>query len=119
MQTAKRTIYESWQVVSDKEMSSRSYMLRGSDTVILEKVSLVQNNDGIFYIPEVADQNQGKPVSFRLVNADKMKFTFENKEHDFPQRIIYHIVTKDSIHAWIEGTKNGKEMKSDYYFKKL
>jgi hypothetical protein len=118
METAKRTIHEDWTVTGEKEMSSKSYILRGTDTVILEKVKLMENAGGIFYVPAVADQNQGKPVPFKLVSAEQMKFVFENKEHDFPQRIIYHLVSKDSIHAWIEGVKNGKEGRSDYYFKR-
>lgn len=118
METARRTIHEDWTVTGDKEMSSKSYLLRASDTVILERVKLVENAEGIFYIPAVSDQNQGKPVPFKLISAEQMKFVFENKEHDFPQRIIYHMVAKDSIHAWIEGVKNGKEGRSDYYFKR-
>ena len=112
MESPKRTIVETWSVISEKELDGKSYGVKGNDTTLLERVTLKQTDDGIFYIPVVTDQNQGKPVSFKLISADNLKFVFENKEHDFPKRIVYHIAAKDSIHAWVEG--NGK--KYDYYF---
>lgn len=119
MQTEKRIIYEHWSITSESEMIGNSYAVKGKDTILLERVKLAQNGNNIFYVPVVEGQNRGRPVSFKLINADQMKFTFENKAHDYPQRIIYHIITKDSLHAWVEGTKNGKEMRSDYYFKRV
>jgi len=33
---------------------------------------------------------------------------FENKKHDFPQRIIYSNIKSDSLYARIEGMDKGK-----------
>jgi hypothetical protein len=54
-----------------------------------------------------------------MISSDSNNFIFENKEHDFPQRIIYHIVNKDSVHAWIEGTHDGKAGREDYFFARV
>jgi hypothetical protein len=110
------TIYENWQLLSPQEMFGKSYFLTGKDTVWLEHTKLVENKRGIFYIPSVARQNRGRPVFFRLISSERQQFVFENKDHDFPQRIIYHLSSKDSVHAWIEGTRRGKPQRSDYYF---
>jgi hypothetical protein len=54
-----------------------------------------------------------------MTESDKATFTFENKEHDFPQRIIYRIINPDSVVARIEGVKNGKPGSFDYYYKRI
>ena len=119
METKKGAIYETWKRIGKDEMQAKSFKLNGKDTVVLENVRLSKSSDGLFYIPVVSNQNEGKPVSFKMIDSKNKTFVFENKEHDFPQRVIYQLVSKDSIHAWIEGTKNGKEGRSDYYFKRI
>lgn len=111
--------FESWKNVSAKEMYGHSYKLNGKDTITFENTRLAKLDEGIFYIPIVANENNGRPVSFRLISSTDHKYIFENKEHDFPQRIVYHLITKDSVHAWIEGTQNGKEGRADYYFSRI
>jgi hypothetical protein len=118
MQTKKGPLFESWNKVSDVELQSRSYRLNGKDTVLLEKVSIVEKEGGIFYIPVVENQNNGQPVKFTLISIEKNKFTFENKLHDFPQRIIYNLLSTDSIVARIEGEKKGIKSGSDFHFKR-
>jgi Domain of unknown function (DUF6265) len=119
MDTKRGAIYENWIRTTKDEMQGKSFKLNGKDTVVLENVRLSKSSEGLFYIPVVSNQNEGKPVSFRMIDSKNKTFVFENKEHDFPQRVIYHIVSKDSVHAWIEGTKNGKEGRSDYFFKRI
>ena len=119
MESSKGAIYESWEIAGINEMHSKSYTLKASDTVMLEEVKLARQGDGIYYIPTVRDQNQRKPVHFKMIASDNKKFVFENATHDFPQRVIYHLVNPDSLHAWIEGKNKGKEARSDYYFTRL
>jgi hypothetical protein len=110
-------LYETWNKTGERQMTGKSYKLRGADTVLLEEVLLEADKDGIFYWPLVTNQNQGR-VSFKLISGQEKKFVFENKEHDFPQRVIYQFITKDSLHAWVEGTEKGVEKRVDYYFRK-
>jgi hypothetical protein len=42
--------------------------------------------------------------------------TFSNPAHDFPQRIIYRRAGADSLHARIEGTRNGQPRGVDYAY---
>lgn len=119
MQTSRGPIYESWRRTSDNEMQGGSYKINGKDTIHFEIVNLSKKADGIYYTPAVKNENEGKAVPFKLISSTKNNFIFENKEHDFPQRIIYHIVTKDSLHAWIEGTQNGKPGRTDYFFSRV
>ena len=119
MQTPKGPIYESWRSTGDNEMQGGSYKINGRDTIHFEIVNLSKKPDGIFYVPVVKNENEGKPVAFKMISSNNYNFVFENKEHDFPQRIIYHIVNKDSVHAWIEGTENGRSGRADYYFRRV
>jgi hypothetical protein len=90
--------------------------VNNADTVILERTTLYLEGDKIIYSPEVTNQNNAQPVPFSLVSINGQRYTFENKAHDFPQRIIYHLVSNNAVHARIEGSKNGKDMGSDFNY---
>ena len=79
---------------------------------------MTEFNDVLFEV-KVPDQNNAQPVTFRLIPSEKGVFTFENKAHDFPQRITYSNPVKDSIHAWIEGMVDGKPKRVDFLYKRV
>ena len=55
--TPNGTIYETWAKVSDIEFSGKSYMLKEKDTIVFETIRLIQENNNLFYIPKVKNQN--------------------------------------------------------------
>ena len=115
MKTKKGEINEVWDVESKTLMTGASFLVT-KDTLIMERIRLEKQGSDIFYIPTVEDQNNKQPVNFRLVSSTNRKFTFENKTHDFPQRIIYRFVSNDSLIARIEGISRGKFKFSEYYY---
>ena len=119
METSKGPIFEQWARVDGNTLHGKSYRLTESDTLLLEQLQLKRKSEGIFYIPVVRNQNDGQPVAFRLISSADNRFVFENKTHDFPQRIIYTLVQYDSIVARIEGISKGKEAGSEFYFKRV
>ncbi len=119
MKTKKGIIGESWKKVNAYELQSVGYEVKGKDTTWLEKVQLLKKADGIYYIPIVKDQNGGKYVLFKLTSAVNNEFIFSNPAHDFPQRVIYHLVKPDSLHAWIDGQYKGKYVKQDFYYHRI
>ncbi|PIC00747.1 DUF6265 family protein [Caulobacter sp. X] len=44
--------------------------------------------------------------------------TFENPQHDFPQRILYRLVDKDTLVARIEGSVGGEARSADFPYKR-
>jgi hypothetical protein len=118
METSSGALYESWTNTNDTLMQSNSYKLKEKDTVLLEQVSLQHTKDGIFYIPVVKENNM-KPVSFKLTSNNNNLFVFENPLHDFPKRIVYEIVSADSLHAYIDGGPANASKRSDYFFKRI
>jgi hypothetical protein len=119
MQTKRGTFCEEWKSVNDTLLTGRSYRTSGSDTIIMERLQLSLRGADVYYTPTVATQNGGKPVPFKLIEAKNDQFIFSNPDHDFPQQIAYELVTKDSLHAWIGGKNNGKDMKRDFYYKRV
>ena len=116
MDTPRGRLFERWAVVGDHELKGTSFKVSNSDTIILENIQLLRKQNDIFYIPSVQDQNDKKPIPFRLVSATSKRFVFENPAHDYPQRIIYTLINTDSITARIEGTKAGIQKSSDFYY---
>jgi len=110
--------YESWTRTNDSVFTAYSYMTISGDTVFSESISLMSKGEGVFYIVSVPDQNEGQPVSFKLVSEANGEFVFENKTHDFPQRIIYKNPVPDSLHARIEGQINGKFSMQEFPMKR-
>jgi hypothetical protein len=118
--TSRGSIFEEWTKISDDEYAARSYMIKNGDTVELESVSLVFENDSLFYIPTVSDQNEGQPVRFAL-NANKSsdRLLFENPEHDFPQVISYMQIRADSLVAEISGISKGQERRVQFPMRRI
>ena len=69
-----------------------------------EFLRIAETENGIVYF---ASPNGNPATSFALKELDKSKVVFENKTHDFPQRIIYER-SNDTMMAMIEGEVNGK-----------
>jgi hypothetical protein len=54
------------------------------------------------------------PVAFCAIELGKSRVVFENREHDFPQRILYWLQPDGRLHARIEGTIGGREQAEDW-----
>lgn len=62
---------------------------------------------------------KGAPATpFPLVESGGNRAVFENREHDFPTRIIYRLTPDDSLHARIEGTRKGKPAFEEWTWKR-
>jgi hypothetical protein len=112
----KRQSYENWIKQNDSTLTSYSYTTVKNDTVFVEVVNLQERSNGVFFTVTVPDQNNAEAVTFKLIPSEKGIYTFENKAHDFPQRITYSNPVKDSIHAWIEGVVEGESKRVDFFY---
>jgi hypothetical protein len=112
-------LYEEWQVSGDNQLKGRSYKINNNDTLVLENVVISLQRDAIFYTPVVRNQNDQQPVPFKLISYDNKRYVFENKEHDYPQRVIYELVSANELRARIEGSRNGKESGSDFNYSRV
>jgi len=114
METRRGPMFEQWTRTNSEKFQGKSFRLNNQDTLVMERIELSFSGGSIVYRPIVTGQNDGKAVEFKLISNTDSHFVFENKEHDYPQRIIYHFKSKDTLNARVEGTKDGKEMGSNF-----
>ena len=119
MKTTKGFIGEEWIKIDNNYLQNRGFMIKGNDTVVTERVALRNNKNGIFYTSTVSDENSQQPIAFKLTSVEKNVFTFENPTHDFPKRITYHLVSKDSLYAWIDGGPGDSGKKSAFGYHRV
>ncbi|BAV07342.1 hypothetical protein SAMN05421788_10236 [Filimonas lacunae] len=115
----KRTQIEEWKQADDSTFTGRSYFLKGKDTVLLEQTTLEYRHQQLFYVPVVQGQNNEQPVRFTLTDIQIGKLVFENKEHDFPQKITYQRITQDSAVAEIAGMLKGSYQARPFPMKRI
>lgn len=116
MKTAKGFTGEEWIKIDKNYLQNRGFMIKGADTIVTETVALRNEKHGIFYTSTVTGENNQQPVAFQLTRSADNLFVFENAAHDYPKRITYHLISKDSLHAWIDdGSDEASKRKSFSY----
>lgn len=114
----KGTLSETWEKANDSTFNGKSFFIKDKDTLNNETIVLSQKGDALFYIPVVEGQNNNEPVIFKMTKSDLKQLVFENRKHDFPQKISYTKITNDSIVAQISGVVNGKTESESYPMKR-
>ena len=61
-----------------------------------------------------ASPRSAPPTAFKLIETGDKRVVFENKNHDFPQRILYWTDAKGALHARIEGPQGGKTVAEEW-----
>lgn len=102
--------YEEWEKGHDK-LIGQGYRIKEGKKIDGEKLILINIHGYISYIATVGKQ---QPILFALVENSNNKYVFENKEHDFPQRLIYNFINENSIKVFVEGEMDGKLEKDEY-----
>jgi hypothetical protein len=116
--SADGNLSESWKKVNDSIYDGESYFIKGKDTLHFEKIQMKQKGEALFYIATVKGQNNDKPVTFKHNDTIEKQLVFENPKHDFPQKIVYSQITKDSIVIQISGIQQGKPSSERFSMKK-
>jgi len=89
--------------------------VRGDSTVEWEHLRIAAEGDTLVYhaIPS------GQPAAaFRAISVSADAVTFEDKAHDFPQRVIYRRAGADSLHARVEGIMRGQQRGIDFRYQR-
>ena len=83
--------------------------------VSFEFLRIQATAEGVVYF---ASPRSRPPVPFALVESGERRAVFENKQHDFPQRILYWLDAGGAMHARIEGPQAGKTVSEEWVWKK-
>lgn len=106
---------EHWLAPKGNTMLGVHRDVKGGKTVMFEFLRIDATPEGITYWASP----RGRPATpFRLAQTRENHVVFENREHDFPQRIIYWLDKDGALHAKIEGTLQGKAASEEWTWKR-
>lgn len=81
-----------------------------------EYLRIESRKEGLFYVAQPFGK---QPVSFKLLRMQETEAVFENKEHDFPQRITYFKKADGVLEIELLGVGDGaKEKRVSYTLKR-
>jgi hypothetical protein len=106
---------EHWSSTAGKALIGMHRDVKNGRMVSWEFFRVDTTKDGSFYF---ASPRSAPPTPFRLIAMTDKRVVFENKEHDFPQRILYWLDERGALHARIEGVYKGKEESEDWVWTK-
>ena len=110
------TVTELWMAPSGGIMIGLSQTVSNDKTSGYEFLKIEEKEGKLVYTAIPSGQTE---TSFYQVQLNDTMVVFENMEHDFPQRIIYTLLNKDSFNARVEATENGELKGFDLQMKRV
>ena len=109
------TMEEQWSRPAGGVMLGTARVVSGGKTVFTEFVEVREKPEGLVMTVALGI---GKPsTSFTRIPAGAGEVVFENKAHDFPQRVFYRRCGAD-LCAGIEGVMNGKAEREEWRYRR-
>jgi hypothetical protein len=105
-------VNEQWMIPMGNSMLGMSRTVRDGKLAEFEYLRIVQKGDEISYIA-LPSANE-EPETFKMSAWSKTQVTFENKEHDFPQRIIYTLNPDGTMLAAVEGSVRDRPRRNEF-----
>jgi hypothetical protein len=109
-------IVEEWHSAKDASMMSLGTTTRG-DTIIDSELVVIRES-GKYLLYEAHPMGQASAV-FHSIEVTDSSAVFENRAHDFPQRVGYARCGADSLMAWIEGMQKGKLKRIQFPYRRV
>lgn len=102
--------YETWSIVNDTTLMA---VVENDEDGVTEKVILSLENGTWVYSPTYLSAQMGRAIDFNAVVANDEMIQFENRQNDFPNRIVYFHTSEDQIDVKLEQL-NGDEVTQSY-----
>lgn len=109
-------IEEQWLAPAGGAMIGMSRSVRDGRLREFEFMRILPAADG--KLQYVAIPSGQAEAAFPLKEINENAVTFEAPEHDFPQRILYRLVDRDTLVARIEGSIGGQARSADFPYKR-
>lgn len=112
-ETPRRIVEEQWMAPDAGLMLGASRTVAATDGALVEyeQTRIEAHGDTLTFTARPSRQAE---ASFHAIEVSDSSIVFENKNHDFPQRIGYRRVGADSLAAWIEGVRNGETRRVEF-----
>lgn len=88
---------ESWTYFNDTLMRGIGFSVEDGQNVKLETLAIHKRGSRIIYQAMVIGQNEGKTINFQLNPFVDTLFSFENLDHDFPQKVQYRFIDSNEL----------------------
>lgn len=111
------TMEEQWSRPAGGVMLGTARVVSGGKTVFTEFVEVRETPEGL--VMTVALGIGKPPTPFTRIAAGPNEVVFENKAHDFPQRVRYRNDGKDALFARVEGTQKGQAKGEDFPYRRV
>lgn len=90
--------------------------VKNGKTTGWEYMRIEKREDGIYFVSR--PKENVSDTAFKLIKATADEVVFENKDHDFPQRVLYKI-KGTTMTGRIDGNNSGKFMFFDFPMKRV
>lgn len=110
------TFFEQWKLVGDKHLRGKGYVMASSDTVFIERLEIKTKGDELLYRVGLSNKESDELVEFRLTSETASRIVFENKNHDFPKKIIYEIDDSSTMRVLLTGHEAGQYTEIEFSF---
>ncbi|MBI2814735.1 MAG: hypothetical protein HYX71_10665 [Opitutae bacterium] len=118
MEKGGRVVDEQWMAPAAGVMLGMARTIARGKVVEHEFIQIRKGPGGALY--HIALPSGQKEAAFQLVSLSSTEAVFENKEHDFPQKISYARQPDGSLLAAIEGPgKDGQTKRIEYPYKRV
>jgi len=109
------TIEEMWSKPAGTTMLGVGRTVSNNRTVSFEFMQFREQDGILAFLPQ---PQGGAQVRFPLKESTPARMTFENLNHDFPQRVIYERKA-NLLLASVEGTEKGKFSRQEFVMRKV
>jgi hypothetical protein len=108
---------EQWTPLAGGTMLGVGRTIKNGKTVEYEFLQIRKNMEGkVVYVALPSGQ---KETTFTATSVAERSVTFENLQHDFPQSIVYRLLSGDRLVVRIEGIQNGNLRGVDFPMKRV
>lgn len=108
---------EQWMSPVNGELIGMSRIVSDNKVVAFEYMRIARNKAG--ELEFVASPSGQGTTHFRLVSLGQNEVVFENRGHDYPQRIIYRLIDATHLLGRIEGRTDEGERHVDFPMTKI
>jgi hypothetical protein len=112
--SATRTVRERWAGPYGDVLLGIGVTTDGRKTKSFEFFRIARTPTSFSYF---ASPNGAPPTEFKAIEVCTDKIVFENKAHDFPQRVIYRKNADGTLSARVEGMLKGKLEGEDWRYR--
>ena len=109
-------ISEQWMSPAGTSILGMGRTVKDGKTTDWEFMRIEERPGGLFFVAR--PKANSEETAFKLISSLAARFVFENKLHDFPQRVIY-TVTESTLTGRVEGKSDGKSKGFDFPMKRV